>query len=300
MTKDQSGNRPLRCLMAAAEKEFPPGLYLVATPIGSARDITLRALDVMRTADVIAAEDTRSARRLMAVHGIGLAGRRLISYHDGNGSRQRPAVLRQLKAGKSVCLVSDAGSPLIADPGLKLTRQAAAAGISVHVVPGPCAVIASLSVSGLPTDRFMFAGFLPAQAAARSRFLEELAGIQATLVFFESARRLADSLGAIRDAMGPGRRAAVCREITKKFEEVWQGSAAELAERAAETPHKGEIVILLDRQEREDPSAAELETDLRRAMSRMSVRDAVEVVSRSHGAKRRDVYRLALSIGLES
>ena len=282
--------------MAAADQELAPGLYLVATPIGSARDITLRALDVMRMADVIAAEDTRTAKRLMSIHGISAGGRRLVSYHDSNGSRQRPSILSDLRAGRSVCLLSEAGSPLIADPGLKLVQETAAAGLPVHAVPGPSAVIAALSVSCLPTDRFLFAGFLPPQAAARSRLLEDLAGTPATLIFFESARRLADALAAVRDGLGPERRVAVCREITKKFEEVWQGTAEELAERAASAPPRGEIVILVDRRESSDTPAAELETLLRYAMERMSVRDAVDMVSEARGAKRRDVYRLALAI----
>ncbi len=280
-------------LVLEKHPNLAPGLYLVATPIGTVRDITLRALDVIQHADILAAEDTRTARKLMAIYEIALSGRQLVSYHDGNGARQRPALLSELNAGRRVCLICEAGSPLIADPGHKLVREAMAAGVAIHVVPGPCAAIAALSISGLPTDRFLFAGFLPTKPQARARRLEELADIQATLIFFESARRLTDSLRAICEILGGSRPTVVCREMTKKFEEVWQGHADELAARAAAETPKGEIVILVDRTPVEYSRVA-LEQDLTDLMSRLTFREAVEAAVHLHGARKRDIYRLAL------
>lgn len=273
-----------------------PGLYLVATPIGSSRDITLRALDVIQSSDVIIAEDTRIARRLMSIHNIGLKGRNLISYNDANGSQKRPIIINLLNEGNSICLLSDAGSPLIADPGMKLVQDSLDNNIPIQVVPGPSSVIAALSVAGLPTDKFMFAGFIPSQDSARESFLIELVNVQATLVLFETARRLTSSLIAIRDKFGSKRRVAICRELTKKFEEVWRGNIAELAAKADQMQPKGEIVILIDRQEILSPSTDIIDQHLRIALSKMSLRDSVLEVSQALGAKRRDVYQIAISI----
>lgn len=272
------------------------GLYIAACPIGSVRDITLRTLDILHSVDIIAAEDTQSARRLLTAHGISLIGRRLISYNDGNGAKQRPFLLSALESGKSVCLICEAGSPLIADPGLKLTREAANAGHRVHVAPGPSAVIAALTVSGLPTDCFMFVGFLPTHKNARTERLKELSTVSATLVFFESPRRLADSLNAIRNQMGEDRQVAVCRELTKKFEEVWKGTAIDLAKRAAHSALKGEIVILVDHKKVHQTAAALIEEELRTSLNLMSVRDAVEAVAKAHCVSRKEVYKVALDI----
>lgn len=288
---DQMNNRKQDC---------PPGLYLVATPIGSARDITLRALDVLAKADVIAAEDTRSAQRLMSIHGLSLSGRRLMSYHDHNGDEQRPALLRMLKDNKSVCLLSEAGSPLIADPGWKLAHEVRQVGLPVHVVPGASSVIAALQISGMPSDKFMFVGFLPSQAGPRSSLLAELVEIQATLICFETSRRLTKTLADIRDIMGAAREVAVCREITKKFEEVWQGSVEEILARATASPVKGEIVILIKKAARKDISMESIATDLREALSVMSIRDAAKTVAQMHSIKQRDVYQLALTITKKS
>lgn len=282
--------------MAAIEQQLNPGLYLVATPIGSARDITLRALDVMQSADLIVAEDTRMTRRLMNIHDIRLAGRPFLSYHDRNGRQQRPAVMAALKASKSVCLLSDAGSPLIADPGWKLVQEVVSGGIPIHVVPGPSSVIASLLIAGLPTNRFMFAGFIPSQVSARRLFLEELAEIPSTLIFFETAQRLAESLVAISDQFGGNRQVAVCREITKKFEEVWRGKAEEIATKAVHTSVKGEIVILVGLPKNPKPSMDLIAADLQKAMLKASIRDAVAIVAEAHGVKRRDVYQMAIKL----
>lgn len=278
------------------EETLFPGLYLVATPIGSSRDITLRALDVIQSSDVIIAEDTRIARRLMSIHNIGLKSRNLISYNDANGSQKRPMIINLLNEGNSVCFLSDAGSPLIADPGMKLVQDALDNNILIQVVPGPSSVIAALSVAGLPTDKFMFAGFIPSQDSARESFLIELVNVQATLVLFETARRLTSSLIAIRDKFGSKRRVAICRELTKKFEEVWRGNIAELATKADQMQPKGEIVILIDRQEILAPSTDIIDQHLRIALSKMSLRDSVLEVSQALGAKRRDVYQIAISI----
>ena len=180
---------------------LPPGLYFVATPIGAARDVTLRALDILAAADVLAAEDTRTLRRLMEIHGVALSGRPLVSYHDHNGAARRPQLLAALAAGQSVAYCSDAGTPLVADPGYRLVRGAADAGHPVHAVPGPSAVLAALSVAGLPTDRFLFAGFPPAQAGARRRWIDEIGAVPATVVLYESGRRVA---GLLTDLVGAG------------------------------------------------------------------------------------------------
>lgn len=283
--------------MKESKKTLSAGLYLVATPIGAAQDITLRALDVIRAADVIAAEDTRITRKLMSIHGIPLGARKLISYNDHNAGRQRPKILALLQGGKSVCLLADAGSPMIADPGLRIVQEAASAGMPVVTVPGPSAVIAALQVAGLPTDRFLFSGFLPAQDAKRRRTLDEIACVPATLVLFESARRLPKTLSEIARSLGRERRVAVCRELTKKYEEVWRGTAFELAERAASAEQKGEVVILVDRAEAATAAKEDIEPDLAAALRTNTLKDAVTAVAEAHGVPRREVYRQALSIG---
>ena len=191
-----------------------PGLYVTATPIGNAADITLRALDVLRTADLVLCEDTRVTSKLFAIHGIET---RMAPYHDHNAAEMRPKVLRRLEAGERIVLVSDAGTPLISDPGYKLVREARAAGHAVVTIPGPCAAVAALTLAGLPTDRFLFMGFLPSKAKARADSIAEVAGVRATLVFYESGPRLAAALAALAEGLGD-REAAVAREISKRFE----------------------------------------------------------------------------------
>lgn len=272
-----------------------PGLYLVATPIGNARDITLRALDILSSCDVIAAEDTRTARKLLDIHAVPVGGRPLIPYHDHSGPDGRAGIVKLLGQGKSVAYVSEAGTPLIADPGYALAREAAAAGHLVTSAPGASAVPAALSLSGLPTDRYLFAGFAPSASGARRSWLEELTRVPATLVIFESPRRVRETLNDLCEIAGEARQAAVCRELTKKFEEVLRGSLAELRDQVAERDLKGEIVIVIDRGE-EVVAEETMEAALRRAMSEMSLKDAAATVAEAYGLPRRKVYQAALAM----
>lgn len=273
-----------------------PGLYFVATPIGAARDITLRALDILATAEVLAAEDTRTLRHLMDIHGVQPGDRPIVAYHDHNGEKMRPRLLAALAAGKSVADASEAGTPLVADPGYQLARAAIAAGHPVISAPGPSAVLAALTVSGLPSDRFLFAGFPPSAASARRRWLEELAGIPATLILYESPKRVQGLLTELRDSLGNDRQAAVCRELTKRFEEVSRGTLEELARDFAERSVKGEIVIVIDRAGAAAPDPAEVEARLREALKCHSIRDAAAEVSAALGLPRRQVYQTALRL----
>ncbi|CAM4377432.1 16S rRNA (cytidine(1402)-2'-O)-methyltransferase [Palleronia rufa] len=274
-----------------------PGLYLVATPIGAARDITLRALDILGTADLLVAEDTRTLRRLMEIHGVALNGRRVLAYHDHNGARMRPRILQALEEGQSVAYASDAGTPMVADPGYALGRAARGAGHAVTAAPGPSAALAALSLSGLPTDRFLFAGFLPPGSGARRRVLGELARVPATLVFFEAPQRCSQSLRQILSVLGD-REAALCRELTKRFEEVRQGRLSELLSGAELDPPRGEIVLVIDR-DREVPGEDAIASALGEALKELSVKDAAKMVSEATGAARRDVYQIALRLGRE-
>ena len=276
---------------------LPPGLYFVGTPIGTARDITLRALDVLASADVIAAEDTRSLRRLLEIHGVPLAGRRIVAYHDHSGAGARSRLLSSLEEGRSVAYASEAGMPLIADPGFDLSRAAADAGHTVTAAPGPSAVLTALTLAGLPTDAFFFAGFLPSTAKARRTRLEALRDVPGTLVFYESPRRVADSLADMAQVLGEARPAALCRELTKKFEEVRRQKLGELAARMAGQRVKGEIVLLVDRAPPEAASEAEIEKALLTALESHSLKDAVDLVSRMYAAPRRPVYQMALKLG---
>jgi 16S rRNA (cytidine1402-2'-O)-methyltransferase len=271
-----------------------PGLHFVATPIGTARDITLRALDTLAGADVLAAEDTRTARKLMEIHGIALGARPLVAYHDHNGPAVRPRLLAALAEGRSVAYVSEAGTPLVADPGFTLARAAIAAGHPVHAVPGPSAVLAALTVSGLPTDRFLFAGFPPVKAGERRRFLAELASVPATLVLFEAPGRAAATLAACAEAFGD-REAALCRELTKRFEGVRRGTLGELAASAGTDPPRGEVVLVIDRG-RAAPDAAEMEALLAEALKAMTVKDAAARVADALSLPRRQVYQRALAM----
>ena len=274
--------------------ELSPGLYFVATPLGNARDITLRALDILASADVLAAEDTRSLRRLMEIHGVPLGGRRVMAYHDHNGAAQRPVILEALAQGKSVAYASDAGSPLVADPGFALSRDAIAAGATVFSAPGPSAVVAALTVAGLPTDRFVFAGFPPNAKGARARFLEGLVETDATLVIYESPKRVAATLADAARIFGAETRGALCRELTKKFEEVRRGTLSELAAGAESDPPRGEIVLCIGVPVKE-VGEEELEAALREAMETMKLKDAAKDVAERFGVSKRDVYQLGLT-----
>ena len=272
-----------------------PGLYLVATPIGSARDITLRALDILALAEVLAAEDTRTLRHLMEIHGIPVAGRPLVAYHDHNGAEARPRLLRALADGRSVAYASEAGTPLVADPGYQLVRAAVAEGRAVTAAPGPSAVLAALSVAGLPTDRFLFAGFPPPAAGARATWVAELARERATVVIYESPRRVARLLAELAAACGPDRPAAVCRELTKRFEEVRRGPLGDLAADAEQAETRGEFVLVLGGAPETRADAATLDAALTEAMARLSVKDAAAEVAARLGLPRRDVYQRALT-----
>ena len=275
-----------------------PGLYLVATPIGNAADITLRALDVLARADAIAAEDTRETLKLMRMHGIATRGRPILSYNDRNGPERRPQILGWLRAGWRVALCSDAGTPLLADPGYRLVEAARAEDIPVTGVPGPAALVAALTLAGLATDRFLFAGFLPAKPGARRKALADLAGVPATLIFYESPRRVAAALADMAATLGGERAGAVARELTKRFEEVRRGSLADLAAHYAEAgPPKGEVVLLAGPPGAAPAQAPEtLDAALTEALETRSVRDAAREVAERLGLPRREVYARALEI----
>lgn len=274
------------------------GLYVVATPIGNAADITLRALSVLGGVDMVACEDTRVTGALLARHGVKAP---LCPYHEHNAERMRPQLLRRLAEGQSVALVSDAGTPLVSDPGYRLVKEAIAAGHTVTVVPGPSAALAALILSGLPTNRFLFEGFLPARAGARRAALAGIAAVPATLVVFESARRLASSLADMAAVLGD-REAAVAREITKLYEEVRRGRLSELARTYAGLPApKGEIVVVVGPPEPPAAGAepADLDARLAEALSAMSLRDAVAKIASETGLPRGRVYARALALAEE-
>jgi 16S rRNA (cytidine1402-2'-O)-methyltransferase len=282
------------------EDGLAPGLYLVATPIGAARDITLRALDILATADVLAAEDTRTLRHLMDIHGIRLGARPLWAYHDHNGAAVRPRILQALAEGRSVAYCSEAGTPVIADPGFQLARSAIEAGAPVTGAPGPSAAILALGLSGLPSDRFLFAGFPPAQAGARARWLAEIGSVPATLILYESPRRVQRLLTELCETWGETRPAALCRELTKRFEEVRRGTLGALRDGLSDAPVKGEIVLVIGHPVVAAPSGADLDTALAEALGRLRVKDAAAEVSAALGLPRRDVYQRALALKRES
>jgi 16S rRNA (cytidine1402-2'-O)-methyltransferase len=277
---------------APEAKPVDPGLYLVATPIGNLRDITLRALDVLAAADLVLAEDTRVSGKLLAAYGIVA---RLQRYDEHAGAKVRPRILAALLEGARVALVSDAGTPLISDPGYRLVIEALAQGSAVHPIPGPSAALAALTVAGLPTDRFVFAGFPPARASARRAFLEDLASIRATLIIYESGPRLADSLKAMADVFGP-RPTAVARELTKLHETVVRGPLDALAAEPRLAAPKGEIVVVVAGPEDQLPSAEETESALVDALRRLPPGAAAAEVSKALGLPRRELYAQALAI----
>ncbi len=277
-------------------REIAPGLYLVATPLGNARDITLRALDLLAGADVLAAEDTRSLRRLMEIHGVALGDRPLVAYHDHNGDRVRPRLMAALEAGQSVVYASEAGTPLISDPGFDLMREALQAGLPCTTAPGPTAVVAALTLSGLPSDRFLFAGFLPNSSGKRKSALGEFVAVPATLIFYESPKRLGAMLRDAAEVLGPEREAVVCRELTKKFEERCAGTLAELSQKYTDETPKGEIVVLIDRGAGVVADQATLDDALVEALTRLSVKDAASEVAKTFGVPRREAYQRAMAL----
>ncbi|MBK1636218.1 16S rRNA (cytidine(1402)-2'-O)-methyltransferase [Rhodovulum adriaticum] len=275
---------------------LPPGIHFVATPIGAARDITLRALDILASADVIAAEDTRTARHLMQIHGIALGDRPAIAYHEHSAPGVRAKLVDMARQGQSVACVSEAGTPMVSDPGYPLARDAIAAGVAVYAAPGPSAMLAALTVSGLASDRVMFLGFPPSQAGARKKLWAEMAPVQATLVIYESPRRVSKLLVELEEALGTGRPAAVCRELTKRFEEVARGTLGELAERFAAQAVKGEIVVLVGRGGGVSTGPEDLDAALTAALARGSTKDAVAEVAAALNLPRRRVYQAALKL----
>jgi 16S rRNA (cytidine1402-2'-O)-methyltransferase len=290
-----SANRPRRYSLAGRDIEVPnaaPGLHIVATPIGNLGDITLRALETLAGVDAIACEDTRVTRKLLDRYVIATP---LTPYHDHNAEQARPVLLRRLAEGGSIALVSDAGTPLISDPGFKLVRAAHDAGYPVTALPG-----ASATLAALPTDQFFFAGFLPPKPGARRTRIAELARVPATLVLFETGPRLAATLADLAAGLGP-REAAVCRELTKLHEEIRRGDLASLAENASDSETRGEIVLVVGPpQATAQPSASETDTLLRAAMARVSLKDAVGEVADVTGMPRRELYQRALELSKET
>jgi 16S rRNA (cytidine1402-2'-O)-methyltransferase len=276
-------------------RAIPPGLHLIATPIGAARDITLRALDVLAGADVLVAEDTRTLKHLMEIHGIAIGGRPMVAYHDHSGEGVITRILAVLRDGKSVAYASEAGTPLISDPGFELARAVAAAELPMTAAPGPCAAICALTLSGLPSDRFLFAGFLSSAQSARRAALADVAQVQATLIFYESPKRLAALLTDMTATLGGARQAVVCRELTKRFEEVARGTLAGLAEEFSERDVKGEVVVLVDRAAPEEVTDEVIEAALDEALKTMRVKDAATFVSQTLGVSRKIAYQIALS-----
>jgi len=276
--------------------EVPPaeaGLYLVATPIGNLRDISLRALEILAAADVIACEDSRVTRKLTEHYGIATP---LTLYHEHNAAEARPIILAHLGEGQVVALVSDAGTPLISDPGYRLVREAVEAGFTVIPVPGASAVLTALTAAGLPTDRFFFEGFLPPKQVARQKRIAELGAIPATLVLFESGPRLAAALTDLASGLG-ARQAAICRELTKLHEEIRRDDLEKLARHyAAGAETRGEIVIVVAPPGDDAENADDVDDLLRQALTRVSVKDAVGEVALATGRPRREVYQRALEL----
>jgi 16S rRNA (cytidine1402-2'-O)-methyltransferase len=269
--------------------KLEPGLYIVATPIGNLSDLSPRAAAILANADLIAVEDSRVTAKLLRHIGV---KRPMAPYHDHNADKVRPGLIERMR-GQAVALVSDAGTPLISDPGYKLVRDARAAGVNVVTIPGPSAVIAALTLAGLPIDRFAFFGFLPAKAGARAAAIAEAASFKGTLAFYESGPRLAASLAALRDGLGE-REAAVAREISKRFEETVSGTLSGLAARYADAPPKGEIVIVVAPPGAAEPAGeAEIDAALREALARLTPSRAAAEVAAALGLPRRAVYERA-------
>jgi 16S rRNA (cytidine1402-2'-O)-methyltransferase len=278
---------------ADSQSDLPPGLYVTATPIGHARDITLRALDILKSCDLIAAEDTRVTSKLLAIYGI---AKPLMAYNDHNAARERPRLLARLRTGQRIALVSDAGTPLVSDPGFKLVREAIAEGVNVEAIPGASALLTALVLAGLPSDRFLFAGFMPARSGERRNALAELKSIPASLVFFESPNRLRESLADMSDVLG-ARMAAVGRELTKLHEDVRRGMLSTLAaEYSGEDAPRGEVTIVVGPPPEDAPDTARIDSLLGQALAFMPVRAAADLVAEAVDAPRRAIYARALEL----
>lgn len=278
------------------QTQLKAGLYLVATPIGNARDITLRALDVLASADVIAAEDTRTTRKLMDIHAIPTKDRKFIPYHDHSSPADRARICRAIADGKSVAYASEAGTPMVSDPGFALVRDVVGQGDPVCAIPGASAVLAAMCCAGLPSDQFHFYGFLPTKSAARQKALAEVAAAPGTSVFYESPKRVRKSLQDMRDVLGGARPAVLSREITKKFEETLRGTIDSLIDDLAESDPRGECVILLGAALEEQRPMAEIESALVKAMETNRVKDAANLIAGSFGMPAREVYQMALKL----
>jgi len=277
---------------ALSDAPLAPGLYLVATPIGNLRDITLRALDVLAGCDVLLAEDTRVSGKLLSAYAI---SKKLQRYDEHVADRETPRILERLEAGERIALVSDAGTPMVSDPGSRLAQAAIAAGHPVFPIPGASAALAALTLAGLPTDRFLFAGFPPTKTTARKAFFEELANVRATLIFYEGASRVADSLADMAAVFGP-RPGAVARELTKLYETCVRAPLDQLATDPRFEAPKGEIVILVGPGENRIASADDAEAALREAMTRLPLGEAASEVAKALGLSRKDLYRQALAM----
>jgi len=282
--------------MKLDSKPLMAGLYFVATPIGAARDITLRGLDILANADLIAAEDTRTARKLMEIHGVPLGTRHVMAYHDHSGEAVAQRIVRAIADGKSVAYVSEAGTPLVADPGYELGRAVIAADLPVRAAPGASALLAALAVAGLATDRFLFVGFLPSGKTQRETEIASLRDLPFTLVFYESPKRIHDMLGSLTDILGADREVAVCRELTKKFEDVRRGTLANVIETFEGQSARGEFVVIVGRGGATDVADLDVESALRDAMKTMRVKDAATTVAGALGLPRRQVYQIALGM----
>lgn len=277
----------------ASSQILPPGLVIIATPIGNLQDITLRALEGLKQADLIVCEDTRVTGKLLSHFGI---KKPTLSYNDHNGEDRRPQIIKALHEGKRVALVSDAGTPLVSDPGYKLVKAAREENIYVTALPGASSVLVALCLAGLPTDRFFFAGFLPTKKEAAKKTLQELKTIPSTLVFFESARRLPETLPLMAEILG-NREAAVTRELTKLYEETRRERLSDLAahyEKHGEP--KGEIVIVVGPPEAEEATAIDIEEKLRLLLTSHSVKEAASIAAEQTGKPRKEIYALALKL----
>ena len=277
--------------VGGAKPDMPPGLYVAATPIGHARDVTLRVLDALRACDLIAAEDTRVTSKLLSIHGI---SKSLTAYNDHNAARERPRLLAKLRDGARIVLVSDAGTPLVSDPGFKLVRAAIEEKLAVHVLPGASAVLAGLALSGLPSDRFLFAGFLSSKSGERQSVLQELKPVRATLIFFESGPRLAESLADMVTVLGH-RSCAVAREMTKLHEEVRRGTLADLAALYEKMPApKGEVTLLVSPPHDAETDFSVVDAALDKALAFMPLKPASELIAELTGVSRKSVYARGL------
>lgn len=281
-------------------KKLDSGLHILATPIGTANDITIRALNILRDADILVAEDTRVLRKLMEIHGINLNGRKILSYHDHNGEVQRPKLIALIKEGKVLAYASDAGTPLIADPGFSLTKLAIQNNIRVHAAPGANALLTALCLAGLPTDNFFFGGFLGSKSSQRIKNLQKIQNLDATIVYYESPKRTLSTLKDISKIFGNDRLISVCREMTKKFEEVIRGTVDQVIDEIkSRHSFKGEVVIVLGPPTKKEISDEEIYSALQIALQEYRIKDAATQISEQFGVPKKRSYEMALRIKAE-